>query len=154
MIDQKQKCAAETDGDQESSTIGRRPPHYPRDLEMARLRKAGWTYRELGVRYGLTKSGIQAALWRLARPRDDEFGLSARAFNALRYSIVLDKGESGPLTLTAIASYSFRELLEISNVGLVTASEIATMLWQHGIVMDDMPAGLKDRLAVGENRGR
>ena len=125
-------------------------PNRARDAEMAQLRVAGWTYRALGARYGLTKSGIEAALRRFRQPRDKQFGLSMRAFNALRMLIGGDTGDYGPLTLAVIASYSYRELLDMPNLGLVSAYEIATMLWRRGIVVDGMPQDLKERLVAGD----
>ena len=138
------------ESDQGTPTVEQRPPNYARDTEMARLREAGWTYSKLGARYGLTTSGVQAALWRFARRRDKQFGLGARAFNALRMSIGADTGNYNFLTLAAIASYTFRELLEMPCLGLVSVHEIAMMLWRRGIVIEGMPTSLTERLVAGE----
>jgi len=150
--DEMQDFASQTDveGRYDGPLIGeQQPPNRARDEEMARLHMAGWTHGDIGVRHGLTKSGVQAALSRLTRDKDRQFGLSVRAYNALRYSTGPVTGDF-ELNLDDIAAFSFQGLLELPNLGSASAYEIATMLWRRGFVMKGMPEGLRTRLVARE----
>ena len=117
-----------------------------RDAAIQRLRDEGWTYRRLGTAFGLTVGGVRAVLWRRRHrpiPREN-FDLSVRAINALRFGLVGRKSSDLPLKFSELSELSYRDVLDLPNVGHVTAREIASVLRRHGIVVRGCPPSFTD----------
>lgn len=115
-----------------------------RDAEIQRLRAEGWTQKRLGDAFGLTQTGIQALLWRMRHRinRQENFDLSVRAINGLRFGLLHRESTSLPLQISELEGLSYQDLLDLPNVGRITADEIASMLRCHGVVVEGLPRRL------------
>jgi hypothetical protein len=118
------------------------------------LRAAGWTLARIGVVLGVSATRVGQLLRKAKRLQDQPHWSDALPMRAQNY-LIRGRGLDGLAetdAARAIAQFSYRQLLEIPNIGPAACAAVIAWLESHGLALQPQPSRNKTGVPQGDTR--